>query len=161
MPGKIIYIAVFTILIVTVLYLGFRKSDKTDKKQTLIFDNSENRKSEFDWDNLTTLVIYATDSDDADPDEYTESLSFPEYDSDENFLHSDNAPYLSVLNKVQMLDFLQEYQNKSTKSEHLTIIKKITAWVKSQNHTWFMYELEPPELAGKAYLIAKKAEHLQ
>jgi len=150
MSTKIIIILSGIILTLVVIILVFSK-------------NNENTNIEkgFPWDERTTFIIYAGNSEDINPDKNTPSLIVPEYDADKNFMNVDGVPYLSVLNKDQMLEEIENFTiNVETKSEIL-ILNKIRAWVKAkieENYKYFLYELEPPEFAGEAYPIAVEAE---
>ena len=118
-------------------------------------------KDAFPWNDRTALVIYAGYGEDDTPNETFESLIIEDYDADKNFLTVDGAPYLSVLEAVQMKEELMTKSINALSEDEQKWLDQITAWVNKKSeegYTWFLYELEPPALAGKAYPIAVEAE---
>ncbi len=154
----------FTIVLIISCFIGCKqkKRDTETGDKSLINAVEDTQKNNFPYDKCTSLVFYAGHSLDDNPNENFPSLILHEYDSDVNFLISDNVPILSVLTKEQMLKELANYKN-TEKKEEKEILRKIVNWVKaraSEGYSSFLYELEPPSMAGKAYPLAKAAEKL-
>ncbi len=104
-----------------------------------------------------TLVFYAAHDENDTPDQKFESLLLYYYDEDENFLGVDIAPYLTVLDAQQMLEEIQLQLNTANDLFKENMLNKIKNWVNlmvSKGYPFFMYELEPKQLAGKAYPLA-------
>ncbi len=150
MTSKIFIIILGILLLAIVVFFAFRKKEKKIKEN-------------FPWDKRTVLVFYAGNSGDINPNENTPSIIIAEYDDVVNFMLADGVPYLSVLDKDQMLDELESFYKKAKTQNDKLILDKVQTWVKAkieENYIYFLYELEPPELAGKAYPIAVETEKL-
>ncbi len=114
----------------------------------------------FPWDDRTAFVLYAGSTEDDEPDETFPSLVIEEYDSEKNFLEADGAPYLSALTQQDMIEQIELYASKATDSVDVAMVSMLREWVNNkidEGYDAFLYELEPPQLTGKAYPLAKKA----
>lgn len=148
--------------IVFIVFLAACQSPKDSTSDTPSAEVTiSDTKEAFPWNERTALVIYAGNSGDDNPDESFESLIIKDYDAEKNFLVVDGAPNLTVLDAQQMREELESVTSKGLSDAEQALVNEINHWVSKkteEGHLWFLYELEPPTLAGKAYPIAVLAE---
>jgi hypothetical protein len=107
------------------------------------------------------LVIYAAHKENAKPDETFPNLIITEYDAEENFFGMDAPPYIMPYTNTDIVEELNGFAAKPHASDEIkSIVEKITTWTKKMydddNYSYFLCELEPPELAGRAFKKKKK-----
>lgn len=152
------YLVLFTIPVFLFSCSGETKTNNQTTEEV----QSESSKPEFPWDERTAFVIYAGQTEDDEPDESYPSLIFAEYDADKNFMMADGVPILSALTETDMLEQLDSFESSATDSTETAIVIQLRTWVSDridEGYSAFLYELEPPEMAGKAYPLAKAAEN--
>ena len=123
----------------------------------------------FPWDNRTTLVFYALPDDERDPVAGTTSLvldGWEHIDPDNRVFLSDGAPYLTVLDRDDLLETIGlrkreldsgRYLDKDTAriGKAINWLDQLSSWVRQTGQPWFAYQLEPPEMAGDGTARAK------
>jgi len=118
-------------------------------------------KDPYPWTEQTSLVIYAANSLDDDPDDLHPSLIFHDYEMNDSDITADGAPYLTALSAADMMADIVQWKEKRVSIKDYRWASETEEWVRArmgEGWDFFMYEIEPTEYAGRAYAWSKYAE---